>query len=128
MDNHAVTPQNLLVGARYPFENWDYERKLEAAMVSVRQVKAARALLAWSQGALAEASGLSESIVARLEAQDGEIDGRADGGAKLLMALKSAGVVFLAENGEGQGVRLHRPLGSLPSSIPVEDLNAENDE
>jgi len=96
-------------------------------MVSVRQVKAARALLAWSQGALAEASGAPESIVARLEAQDGEVDGR-DGGAKILAALESAGVVFLAEDGEGQGVRLRKPLGSLPSSIPVEDLNAENDE
>ncbi|HTO78211.1 MAG TPA: helix-turn-helix transcriptional regulator, partial [Methylocystis sp.] len=40
-------------------------------MVSVRQIKAARALLGWSQGALAEASGLSEATVARLEAPDG---------------------------------------------------------
>jgi transcriptional regulator with XRE-family HTH domain len=96
-------------------------------MVSVRQVEAARALLGWSQGALAEASGVPESIVARLEAQDGEIDGR-DGGAKLLAALEAAGVVFLPENGEGQGVRLRKPLSSIPSSIPLEDLNAENDE
>jgi hypothetical protein len=97
-------------------------------MVSVRQVKAARALLAWSQDALAKASGLSEPIVARLEAQDGEVGERAEDGAKVLSALESAGVVFLPENGEGQGVRLRKPLGSMPSSIPLEDLNAENDE
>ena len=53
-------------------------------MVSVRQVKAARALLAWSQGALAEASGLSEPAVARLEAQDGGVVEEAEGGAQLL--------------------------------------------
>ncbi len=97
-------------------------------MVSVRQVKAARALLAWSQDALAKASGLSGLIVARLEAQEGEVGERAEGAAKILAVLESAGVVFLPENGEGQGVRLRKPLGSMPSSIPLEDLNAENDE
>jgi transcriptional regulator with XRE-family HTH domain len=97
-------------------------------VVSVRQVKAARALLAWSQGVLAEASGVSEPTVARLEAQDGDLGGRADTGEKLVAALEAAGVIFLPENGEGLGVRLHRPRGSTPESIPVEDLTAENDE
>jgi predicted transcriptional regulator len=36
-------------------------------MISVRQMKAARALLAWSQGDLATASGISEPTIARLE-------------------------------------------------------------
>ena len=97
-------------------------------MVSVRQVKAARALLAWSQDALAEASGLSERAVARLEAQDGEVGERAEGGSQLLSALEKAGVLFLPDYGEGVGVRLHKPLGSTPTSIPLEELNAENDE
>ncbi len=97
-------------------------------MVSVRQVKAARALLAWSQGALAEASGVSEPTVARLEAQDGDLGGRADTGAKIVAALEAAGVIFLAENGEGPGVRLQKLRGSAPMSIRIEDLSAENDE
>jgi DNA-binding XRE family transcriptional regulator len=37
------------------------------AMITVRQMKAARALLAWSQGDLAKASGVSEPTIARLE-------------------------------------------------------------
>ena len=99
----------------------------EEAVVSVRQIKAARALLGWSQGDLAEASGLSEATVAGLEAQDGDLGGRA-GGAKIVAALEVAGVIFLAENGEGAGVRLQKLRGSAPTSIPIEDLTAENDE
>ena len=37
--------------------------------ISVRPTKAARALLAWSQGDLATASGISEPAIARLEAE-----------------------------------------------------------
>lgn len=39
--------------------------------ISVRQTKTARALLAWSQGDLATASGISGPTIARLEAEDG---------------------------------------------------------
>ena len=97
-------------------------------MVTVRQIKAARALLAWSQAALAEASGVSEPTVARLEAQDGDLGGRAGTGAKIVAALEAAGVIFLEENGEGPGVRLQKLRGSAPVSIAIEDLSAENDE
>jgi predicted transcriptional regulator len=77
-------------------------------MISVRQMKAARALLAWSQGDLAAASGISEPTVARLESDDGPIGGRAETGEKLVAALEKAGVQFIAENGGGAGVRLKR--------------------
>ena len=75
-------------------------------MISVRQMKAARALLAWSQGDLAAASGVSEPTVARLESEDGPIGGRAETGEKLVAALEKAGIDFIAENGGGAGVRL----------------------
>jgi predicted transcriptional regulator len=75
-------------------------------MISVRQMKAARALLAWSQGDLAAASGVSEPTVARLESDDGPIGGRAETGEKLVAALEKAGVEFIAENGGGAGVRM----------------------
>lgn len=77
-------------------------------MVSIRQVKAARSLLAWSQGDLAGASGISEPTIARLESQDGELGGRADTAAKIIDALEQAGVEFIAENGGGAGVRLRK--------------------
>jgi predicted transcriptional regulator len=77
-------------------------------MISIRQVKAARALLAWSQADLAEASGVSEPTIARLEAQDGPIGGRPETGAALVAALEKAGIEFIAENGGGAGVRMRR--------------------
>ena len=42
-------------------------------------------------------------------------------------ALESAGVIFVDENGEGPGV-MRRKAGSKAASIPLEDLNVENDE
>lgn len=83
-------------------------------MVSVRQIKAARSMLAWSQGDLAKASGVSEPTIARLESQDGELGGRSDTSAKIIAALESAGVEFIAENGGGAGVRLKNPQKEAP--------------
>jgi predicted transcriptional regulator len=76
--------------------------------VSIRQVKAARALLAWSQTDLALRSGVSEPTVKRLESQDGELGGRAETGEKIVSALEAAGIIFVAENGDGPGVRLRK--------------------
>jgi predicted transcriptional regulator len=74
--------------------------------VSIRQVKAARSLLAWSQEDLAAAAGVSIPTVKRLEAQDGPLGGRDETGMKIRSALESAGVEFIDENGGGPGVRL----------------------
>jgi transcriptional regulator with XRE-family HTH domain len=75
-------------------------------MFSVRQMKAARALLAWSQADLAGASGVSEPTIARLESEDGAVGGRAETAEKLQVALEKAGVEFIPENGGGAGVRM----------------------
>jgi transcriptional regulator with XRE-family HTH domain len=74
--------------------------------VSIRQIKAARALLGWSQEELATASGVSVPTIKRLEAQDGPLGGRTETGDKIEIALKKAGVEFIEENGGGAGVRL----------------------
>lgn len=74
--------------------------------LSVRQVKAARALLAWSQDDLAKAAGISYPTIARLESADGPFGGRADTVAAIRAALEAAGVEFIPENGGGAGVRL----------------------
>jgi predicted transcriptional regulator len=77
-------------------------------MVTTRQVKAARALLGWSQADLAYHSGISEPTVARLESTDGEFGGRQGTTAKIRHAIEAAGVEFIDENGGGPGVRLRK--------------------
>ena len=47
--------------------------------------------------------------------------------AHLVKALEAGGVVFVAENGGGPGVRLKKRSNG-PQSIATEDLNASNDE
>jgi DNA-binding XRE family transcriptional regulator len=74
--------------------------------VSIRQVKAARALLAWSQEQLATEADVSIPTIKRLEAQDGPLGGRSETGDKIRTALEAAGVEFIDENGSGPGVRL----------------------
>ena len=76
--------------------------------VSIEQVKAARALLRWSQSDLAGASGISLPTIKRLEAATGEIGGREDTTTAIRAALEAAGVEFIPENGAGAGVRLKK--------------------
>jgi predicted transcriptional regulator len=76
--------------------------------VSIRQIKAARSLLAWSQEELAAAADVSIPTIKRLEAQDGPLGGRDETGVKIRSALESAGIQFIDENGGGPGVRLRK--------------------
>jgi transcriptional regulator with XRE-family HTH domain len=77
-------------------------------LVTTRQIKAARALLGWSQSDLADRSGVSEPTVARLESAEGELGGREGTGDKIRSAIEKAGVEFIDENGGGLGVRLRK--------------------
>lgn len=74
--------------------------------VSIEQVKAARALLRWSQTDLAEASGVSLPTIKRLEASTGDLGGRTVTADAIRAALEAAGVQFIPQNGGGAGVRL----------------------
>jgi transcriptional regulator with XRE-family HTH domain len=76
--------------------------------VSIRQIKAARALLSWSQEELATAADVSVPTIKRLEASDGPLGGRRETGEKIWKALEVAGVEFISENGGGPGVRLRK--------------------
>ena len=76
--------------------------------VSIRQLKAARALLRWSQEDLAEAARVSIATMKRLEADDGDLGGRPETGGRLIAALESAGIEFLGSDGAGTGVRMRR--------------------
>ncbi len=74
--------------------------------ISIRQIKAARSLLDWSQERLAEASGVSLPTIRRLEAVDGDLGGRKDTADKIIAALEAVGIEF--GNGEQPGVRLRK--------------------
>lgn len=74
--------------------------------ISIRQLKAARALIGWSQPDLAQASGVSIPTIARLETGDGVLGGRDSTSGAIRNALEAAGVVFIEENGGGPGVRM----------------------
>jgi transcriptional regulator with XRE-family HTH domain len=76
--------------------------------VSIRQIKAARALLDWSQEELASAAHVSIPTIKRLEANDGPLGGRGDTIDKILNSLRTAGVEFIDENGGGPGVRVKK--------------------
>jgi predicted transcriptional regulator len=79
-------------------------------MANVKQIKAARELLGWSQDTLVEMSGVSISTIKRLEAEGGDLGGRPATGEKIVAALEKAGIEF---NADGRGVRLkpERPRG-----------------
>jgi transcriptional regulator with XRE-family HTH domain len=77
-------------------------------MITVKQIRAARALLGWSQEDLATKSGISYPTIARLEAADGALGGREDTAAAIVSTLERGGVIFVPENGGGAGVRLKK--------------------
>jgi transcriptional regulator with XRE-family HTH domain len=95
-------------------------------MIEAAQIRAARALIDWSQSKLAEAAGVSPSIVRRFEA--GGPDHGADQAAidKMRAALEAAGIAFISKNGGGAGVRLRE--GQKSEYLGWDDLNASNDE
>ena len=76
--------------------------------ISIRQLKAARALVGWSQEDLAASSAVSIPTIRRLEAAEGPLGGRQGTVDALIAALTAAGVIFIEENGEGPGVRLRK--------------------
>ena len=76
-------------------------------VITVEQLRPARALLGWSQTCLAEQAGLSVPTVKRVEAERGPCVSE-EGRLKLKRALERAGVEFIDENGGGPGVRLRK--------------------
>ena len=79
-------------------------------MISNLQIRAARALLGWSQQRLADEAGLSAITVKRLEASDETLQARFDTVMKIKDAVEAAGVVFrTGEDGLVHGVGLRRP-------------------
>jgi transcriptional regulator with XRE-family HTH domain len=86
-------------------------------MMTPAQCRAARALLDWSQQRLADEATVGNAIIRDFE---GEKSAPLNATLQMLRtALEAAGVMFLAENGEGPGVRFkkgHTSAGPLRSS------------
>ena len=76
---------------------------------SPQQIKAARALLGWSQSRLAEKAGLSIAAVARLESD--LADARVSTLEAILDALQNHGIEFLSERDGAFGVLRREPPG-----------------
>jgi len=75
------------------------------------QIKAARALIGIEQSELAEKAGVSINTVRNMEARGMEVVRvRLETLFRVQHALKAAGVIFVAENGEGPGVRLKKGI------------------
>lgn len=75
--------------------------------IAPEQMRAARGLVDWSQSDLAAAAGLSLPTIKRAERDLGAVVSE-DALAAIRKALEKAGVIFVAENGDGPGVRLKR--------------------
>ena len=67
------------------------------------QCRAARGLLQWTQAYLAELSKLGISTIADFELERREVSETAQ--AAIKRALEVGGVIFVYENGQGEGVR-----------------------
>ena len=77
-------------------------------LVTIEQLRAARALIGWSQSKLAEEAGVSLPTVKRVETGVGpRVSDRTR--RKLQEALEAAGILFLEEDGQGVGVRFRKP-------------------
>ncbi len=76
-------------------------------MITARQIRAARALLGWSQQELADAAIVSLNAVARLE--KGSVDSRVSTVIAIQKTLVKAGIEFLDAEMKGEGVRLRSP-------------------
>ena len=74
-------------------------------MLTAAQLRAARALLGWSQPTLAKASGISLPTIVRMEGQQGPGRSSAANVDAVRRALETAGVLFL-DGEDGPGVRL----------------------
>ncbi|ULR42599.1 XRE family transcriptional regulator [Rhizobium sp. K102] len=92
-------------------------------MLSPAQCRAARALIAWSKRDLSAASETAKATIAGFEA--GELSPDARTLQHIKRALEDAGVLFIAENGGGAGVRLAKPASASIDTNETETVQYE---
>lgn len=94
---------------------WQWNKRF-----AVVQIKAARALLGWSQADLAEACGKSVQTIKRLEAQGGIMGGRDTTVQDIKLTLEAVGIEFIEERSGGIGV-VFRKIGT-PAPFDVSNV------
>jgi transcriptional regulator with XRE-family HTH domain len=75
------------------------------------QVRAARALLGWSQSKLARMSGVGLATLQRIEQSKGVVKGNFSTALKIQKALEKAGILFTDDEAGEIGVRLQTGKG-----------------
>jgi transcriptional regulator with XRE-family HTH domain len=70
------------------------------------QIRAARALLGWSQGKLARAAGIGLTTLQRVEQNEGIVKGNFSTVLKIQRALEKVGILFTDDEAGEIGVRL----------------------
>jgi DNA-binding XRE family transcriptional regulator len=96
-------------------------------IVTGEHFRGARAMARLEQSELASRASVSVETIKRFERTTGAISANVATMAAVISALEAAGVIFVEENGEGPGVRLRKDRGG-PASIPIDKLDASNDE
>jgi len=89
-------------------DNYIAMSDLDQSKITGRQLAAARTLLGMNQPELATRARISLPTLKRMEASPGGAVGMVNNVAAVRLALESAGVIFVAENGDGPGVRLRK--------------------
>ena len=78
------------------------------SMISVDQIRMARAALGWSLELLSEKSGVSARTIRRIESEGG-LEKATNANLKLIReTLEAAGIEFVGAPDDGPGVRLWR--------------------
>jgi transcriptional regulator with XRE-family HTH domain len=70
------------------------------------QIRAARALLGWSQGELARLAGVGLATLQRIEQTEGIVRGNFSTALKIQKALEKAGIIFSDDEAGEIGVHL----------------------
>ena len=96
-------------------------------LITGSQLRAARALVRWSQGDLAQESQVATATISDAEAGDGPVSVPVADGRALRLALERTGIEFIDENGGGVGVRFAKRSSKPDEGLRPEQLSSEND-
>src|SRR5712671_5292123 len=79
-------------------------------MITGAQIRMARGYLRWSAKQLGDKAGVAESTIKRMEQDEGFPIARGANIEAVYRTLTEAGIVFLAEDNGGVGIRLRKPV------------------
>jgi transcriptional regulator with XRE-family HTH domain len=82
-------------------------------MLIAKQIRAARALLGWSQSDLSQAANVGIATIKRIEKQEDSIRANTDTLRRIEIALVASGIEFVDDDGQyGPRVRFRHPRDS----------------